>query len=109
MSNWNSLHFFFLKWRQKICLNLLIKKKRIAQLINGKPGENQYNKTTREQHQNLQPSNQQAHPTYDRELTTSRAPQHKEDSHNRQPTEGSSLNQLSNIFLLRISSSFCPK
>jgi hypothetical protein len=32
--------FFFLKLRQKICLNLLIKKKRISQLINGKPGEN---------------------------------------------------------------------
>jgi hypothetical protein len=32
--------FFFLKRRQKICLNLLIKKKRIAQLINGKLGEN---------------------------------------------------------------------
>jgi hypothetical protein len=39
-----------LKRRQKICLNLLIKKKRIAQLINGKPGKNRYNKTTREQH-----------------------------------------------------------
>jgi hypothetical protein len=34
------INFFFLKRRQKICLNLLIKKKRIAQLINGKPGEN---------------------------------------------------------------------
>jgi hypothetical protein len=35
-----------LKRRQKICLNLLIKKERIAQLINGKPDENRYNKTT---------------------------------------------------------------
>jgi hypothetical protein len=36
---------FFLKKkrRQKICLNLLIKKKRISQLIKGKPGENRYN------------------------------------------------------------------
>jgi hypothetical protein len=39
-----------LKQRQKICLNLLIKKKRIAQLINGKPDKNCYNKITREQH-----------------------------------------------------------
>jgi hypothetical protein len=39
---------FFFKWRQKICLNLLIKKKRDAQLINGKPGENRYKKTTSE-------------------------------------------------------------
>jgi hypothetical protein len=39
-----------LKRRQKICLNLLIKKKRIAQLINRKPGKNRYNKITREQH-----------------------------------------------------------
>jgi hypothetical protein len=43
-----------LKRRQKICLKLLIKKKRIAQLINGKPGENRYKKTTKEQH--LKPS-----------------------------------------------------
>jgi hypothetical protein len=35
-----------LKRRQKICLDLLIKKKRIAQLINGKPGENHHNKKT---------------------------------------------------------------
>jgi hypothetical protein len=32
------LEVFFLKRRQKICLNLLIKKKRDAQLIKGKPG-----------------------------------------------------------------------
>jgi hypothetical protein len=37
----------FLKRRQKFCLYPLIKKKRIAQLINGKPGENRYSKTTR--------------------------------------------------------------
>jgi hypothetical protein len=29
---------FFLKWGQKLCPNQFIKKKRIAQLINGKPG-----------------------------------------------------------------------
>jgi hypothetical protein len=34
-----------LKWGQKLCPNLLIKKKRIAQLINGKLGENRYNNT----------------------------------------------------------------
>jgi hypothetical protein len=33
-----SFFFFFLKQRQKLCLFQLIKKKRIAQLINGKPG-----------------------------------------------------------------------
>jgi hypothetical protein len=37
---------FFLKQRQKLCLDLLIKKKRVAQLINGKPDENQYNNNT---------------------------------------------------------------
>jgi hypothetical protein len=58
---------------------------------------------------NPQPSNQQAHPTYDRELTTPRAPRRKEDPHNGQPIEGLSLNQLPNIFLLRVSSSFCPR
>jgi hypothetical protein len=42
--------FFFLKWRQKICPKLLIKKKRIAQLINKKSGKNRYKKTTGEQH-----------------------------------------------------------
>jgi hypothetical protein len=36
----------FLKWRQKICLYLLIKKKRIVQLINEKLGKNHYNKKT---------------------------------------------------------------
>jgi hypothetical protein len=39
---------FFLKQGQKICPNLLLNKKRIVQLINGKPGENRYNKITRE-------------------------------------------------------------
>jgi hypothetical protein len=38
---------FFFKRRQKLCLNLLIKKKRIAQLINEKPGKNRYNKSKR--------------------------------------------------------------
>jgi hypothetical protein len=37
---------FFLKPKQKFCPNLLIKKKRIAQLIYGKPGKNQYKQTT---------------------------------------------------------------
>jgi hypothetical protein len=49
--NWRNLSceglqgFFFLKWGQKLCSNLFIKKKRIAQLINEKLGENRYNKT----------------------------------------------------------------
>jgi hypothetical protein len=40
------MDIFFLKRRQKICLDLLIKKKRIAQLINEKPDENHQKKTT---------------------------------------------------------------
>jgi hypothetical protein len=36
--------------RQKDFLNLLIKKKRIVQLINGKSSKNHYKKTTQEQH-----------------------------------------------------------
>jgi hypothetical protein len=35
-----------LKRRQKLCLNLLIKKERIAQLIYGKPGKNRYKHNT---------------------------------------------------------------
>jgi hypothetical protein len=63
--------FFFLKRRQKICPNLLIKKKRIAQLINGKLGENHYNKTTRETTPKTgKRLNQQALTTYNRKLTT---------------------------------------
>jgi hypothetical protein len=38
--------FFFFEMGQKLCPNLFIRKKRIAQFINGKLGENQYNKTT---------------------------------------------------------------
>jgi hypothetical protein len=40
--------FFFLKWEQKLCPNLLIKKK-IAQLINGKQGKKPLQQTTRKQ------------------------------------------------------------
>jgi hypothetical protein len=54
-----SSDFFFFKRRQKLCLNLLIKKKRIARLICGKPSENRYNKP-------------RAHPGADRE--TGQAP-----------------------------------
>jgi hypothetical protein len=43
-------HLFFLKQGQKLCPNLLIKKKRGAQLINEKPGKNRYKKNTNEQH-----------------------------------------------------------
>jgi hypothetical protein len=38
--------FIFLKRRQKLCLNLLIKKKRIAQLIYRKSGKNRYKHNT---------------------------------------------------------------
>jgi hypothetical protein len=57
-----SLCTFFLKREQKLCPNLLIKKKRIAQLINGKLDKNRYNKL---QADNLnKQDNQQAHSTY---------------------------------------------
>jgi hypothetical protein len=36
--------YIFLKWGQKLC-PIFIKKKRIAQLINGKLGKNRYNNT----------------------------------------------------------------
>jgi hypothetical protein len=52
-----------LKWRQKLCPNLLIKKK-IAQLINGKPGKNRYNKPQENNSKNTPPPNQQASTTY---------------------------------------------
>jgi hypothetical protein len=39
--------FFFLKREQKFCPDLLIKKEENAQLINGKPSENLYNKNTK--------------------------------------------------------------
>jgi hypothetical protein len=45
--------FFFGKRGQKLCPDLFIKKKRIAQLINGKLDKNRYNKATREQRQNI--------------------------------------------------------
>jgi hypothetical protein len=38
----SSLHNSFLKWRQKEFSHPLIKKKRVAQLIYGKPGKNRY-------------------------------------------------------------------
>jgi hypothetical protein len=44
-----------LKREQKICPNLLIKKKRIAQLINGKSGENRYSNTSNDYPQSMQP------------------------------------------------------
>jgi hypothetical protein len=40
-----------LKRRPKLCLVLLIKKKRVAQLIYEKPGENQYNETPQTTHE----------------------------------------------------------
>jgi hypothetical protein len=54
-----------LKWGQKLCPNLLIKNKRIVQLINGKLDKNRYKNTTNEQHQKHQ-----------------EAPRHKEDQLN---------------------------
>jgi hypothetical protein len=74
-----------LKWGQKICPNLLIKKK-IAQLINGKSGKKPLQQTARKQ----QHKNATSKPTSTRnqqpKMTTHRAPQRKEDPHNRQPS-----------------------
>jgi hypothetical protein len=56
------MHLFFFEREQKLCSNLLIKKKRIAQLINGKLSENWYNKP---QADNLnKQDNQQGRSTY---------------------------------------------
>jgi hypothetical protein len=51
-----------LKWRQKLCLNLLIKKKRVAQLIYEKPGKNQYKRSTSSNPQNQKISNSPRQP-----------------------------------------------
>jgi hypothetical protein len=45
--------YFFFETRAKALPDLFIKKKRIAQLINGKLDKNRYNKATREQRQNI--------------------------------------------------------
>jgi hypothetical protein len=45
-----SQRYSFLKWRRKLCLDPLIKKKRVAQLIYGKLGENQYNEALQTTH-----------------------------------------------------------
>jgi hypothetical protein len=67
-----------LKWGQKLCPNLLIKKKRIAQLINGKLGKNRYNNTTNNTESTRQQDNQQTLTTYNNhKLTTQRAPHRK--------------------------------
>jgi hypothetical protein len=52
---WLIIKLFFLKREQKLCPNLLIKKKRIAQLIYGKPGKNQYKLTTMNYFENKKP------------------------------------------------------
>jgi hypothetical protein len=57
---------FFKKWRQKLCLNLLIKKKN-TQLISGKPGKNWYNKPQENNTTSKQLQNKQAHTTYNLE------------------------------------------
>jgi hypothetical protein len=77
------IFFFFLKRGQKLCPNLLIKKERIAQLINGKLSENRYNNTT----SNTEDPDQQKPPTYNynKQTTTERAPHRKRDQLN-EPT-----------------------
>jgi hypothetical protein len=64
--------------RAKALPYLLIKKKRIAQLINGKLSENRYNNTTNNAESSNQQDNQQALPTYNNhKVTTQRTPHHK--------------------------------
>jgi hypothetical protein len=65
-----SAKYFFLKWRQKHCLYLLIKKKRIAQLIYGKPGENQYNKAPQSTHKTRKTHTHEDNPTNSPKHTT---------------------------------------
>jgi hypothetical protein len=73
----------FFKGGQKLCPNLLIKKKRIAQLIDGKPDENRYNNTKNSPKSTYRQDNQQSLSTYNRhKLRTQRAPHHKEDQLN---------------------------
>jgi hypothetical protein len=83
--------FLFLKQGQKLCLNLLIKKKRIAQLINRKPNKNYYNKTIREQHLEYATSKPTIKQTYNRNLTIPKTPRRGEDPCNGRLTESSSL------------------
>jgi hypothetical protein len=69
---------FFFEMGAKALPHLLIKEKRIAQLINGKLSENQYNNTTNNAESSDQQDNQQALPTYNNHKpTTRRTPHHK--------------------------------
>jgi hypothetical protein len=69
---------FFFEMGAKAFPYLLIKKKRIAQLINGKLSEKQYNNTTNNAESSDQQDNQQALPTYNNHrLTTQRTPHHQ--------------------------------
>jgi hypothetical protein len=82
-----------LKWGQKLCPNLLIKK-RIAQLINGKLSENRYNNTTNNTKSSDEQDNQRALSTYNNhKLTTQRAPQRRENQLNKPANSNETINQ----------------
>jgi hypothetical protein len=72
--------FFFEGWGQKLCPNLLIKKERIVQLINGKLDENRYKNTTNEQHRKHQPTSSQ-------NLLQQQTDDHKSTTPQRRPTK----------------------
>jgi hypothetical protein len=89
-----SLNLFFLKRGQKLCPKLLVKKKRIAQLINGKLCENRYNKP---QTNNLDnnTTNKLARPTTTENQSTT--PQTKHTECTRQTEPGPSIKQKQKI------------
>jgi hypothetical protein len=70
--------YLFFEMGAKALPHLLIKKKRIVQLINRKLSEDRYNNTTNNAESFDQQDNQQALPTYNNhKLTTQRTPHHK--------------------------------
>jgi hypothetical protein len=80
-----------LKWGQKLC-PIFIKKKRIAQLINGKLGKNRYNNTPNVNKTTNKPS-QPTTTTTQPQLMTHRTPHHKEDQLNEPTTRNGSIKQ----------------
>jgi hypothetical protein len=72
---------YFLKWGQKLCPNPLIKKKRIAQLINRKLGKT--DTTTPKAPPNK--TNQQAHTTYNNHKLTTQRTTHRKENHLNEP------------------------
>jgi hypothetical protein len=87
----------FLKREQKICPNLLIKKKRIAQLINGKPGENRYSNTSNDYPQSMQPLQPQ---TLDTLINTPQMKTNRKRLPNTSIREMRTIHQATDFFLV---------